>query len=81
MYLDLEEKIHIHIPYTCGNEPSACQIPCMYGDELEYCNKLSKCIQVTSYFWADDFSELSLLYLFLASRYISQSSTLASWKM
>ena len=50
MYLDLAEKIHIHIPYTCGNEPSACQIPYMYGGELEYCNKLSKCIQVTSYF-------------------------------
>ena len=50
MYPDLEEKIHIDIPYTCGNEPSACQIPCIYGDELEYCNKLSKCIQVTSYF-------------------------------
>ena len=47
---DLEEKIYIHIPYTCGDEPSACQIPCIYKDELEYCNKLSKCIQVTSYF-------------------------------
>ena len=50
MYPDLEEKIHIHSPYTCGNESSTCQIPCMHGDELEYCNKLSKCIQVTSYF-------------------------------
>ena len=81
MCLDLENKIHINIHYTCVNELSACQIPCIYRDELEYCNKLSKCIQVTSYFWADDFSELSLFYLFLASRYISYSLTLASWKM